>query len=223
MKQPMIAVAIFYALSINAHAAGPGVSASVGTTGIGAHISVPVADKISTRFGVNAFNYSYDGSTSNVNYDFKLKMRTVDALLDYYPFDSGFRLSGGAIYNGNEITATGKPQAGATYTLNGRTYTASDVGQLNGTVDFRRIAPYLGLGWGTPTTSAKTGFAFTADLGVMFQGRPETTLTNTGCQATTAFCQQLAADVAAEDVRLREEAKDFKFYPVVRVGVSYRF
>ena len=223
MKRNIVALAILGAFSISAQAADVGAAVSFGTTGIGAHLSVPVAEKINARFGVNAFDYSYDGSTSNVNYDFKLKMRTLDALLDYHPYSNGFRLSAGAIYNGNKITATGKPVGGATYTLNGRTYAAATVGQLNGDVDFRKVAPYLGLGWGNAAGNAKGGFAFAADLGVMFQGTPRTSLNNTGCQAATAICQQLATDVSAENLRLREEAKDFKAFPVVRVGVSYRF
>jgi hypothetical protein len=36
-------------------------------------------------------------------------------------------------------------------------------------------------------------------------------------------CSQLASDVAAENVKLGEEVKDFKLYPVIRMGVSYRF
>jgi hypothetical protein len=223
MKQNIIALAVIGLFSAGVQAADIGTSLSIGTTGIGAHLSVPVQDKLNVRFGVNAFDYSYDGSTSDVDYDFKLKMRTVDALLDYHLFGGAFRLSGGVVYNGNKITATGKPVSGTTYTINDRTYTASDVGQLNGNVDFRKLAPYLGMGWGTPIANTKGGFAFTADLGVMFQGSPRTSLNNTGCQADTVFCQQLASDVAAENVRLNEEAKDFKAYPVVRVGISYRF
>jgi hypothetical protein len=223
MKRNIAALALLGALSISAQSADLAASVSLGTTGLGAHLSVPVAEKLNARFGVNAFSYSYDGSTSTVNYDFKLKMRTVDALLDYHPYSGAFRLSAGAIYNGNKITATGLPNSGATYTLNGRTYAASDVGQLNGDVDFRKIAPYLGIGWGNPLANKKGGFAFTADLGVMLQGTPRTSLTNTGCQSGTVICQQIATDVAAENVRLSEEAKDFKTYPVARVGVSYRF
>ncbi len=44
-----------------------------------------------------------------------------------------------------------------------------------------------------------------------------------GCTAPALVCTQIASDVAAENAKLADEVKDFKLYPVVRVGVSYRF
>jgi hypothetical protein len=71
-----------------------GVSASVGTTGAGLHLSVPVAEKFNLRFGINGLSRSADGNTDDVDYDYKLKMSTVDALVDYFPMNGAFRISG---------------------------------------------------------------------------------------------------------------------------------
>lgn len=221
-KQFLVAAVVGFA-SLAAQAADVGVSAELGTTGIGAHISVPVQKQLNARFGVNAFNYSYDGSTSDVTYDFKLKLQTADALLDWHPMDNGFRVTAGAVYNGTKITGSGRPSATGTYTLNGRTYSIAQIGTLDGKVDFRKAAPYLGIGWGNAVKNDKGGFGFTADVGVLFQGSPRTSLTNSNCNATALVCTQLANDVAAENARLKDEVKDFKYLPVVRVGVSYRF
>lgn len=193
----------------------------LGTTGLGAHISVPLQPNLNARFGVNYLNYSYSSATTDVNYDFKLKLNTFDALLDYFPMDGGFRVSAGAVYNGNRIDAVGKPAATGTYTLNGTTYTAANAGTINGTIDFRKVSPYLGIGWGN--ANKDKGWGFTTDIGVLFQGTPNTSLTNSGCTATAAVCTQLASDVAAEQVKLADDVSSFKAYPVLRVGVSYRF
>ena len=78
-----------------------------------------------------------------------------------------FRLTGGVIYDRNRYNVNGQP-SGGTFTLNGNTYSASDVaasgrgGKPGGT-----SAPYLGIGWGNV---AGMGVNFYADLGVMFQG-----------------------------------------------------
>jgi hypothetical protein len=192
----------------------------LGTTGLGLHLTAPLAAKLNARVGLNYASYSYDGNTSDVEYDFKLKLATVDALLDYHPFDSGFRVSGGVVYNGNKIEANAKPKNG-TYTLNGRTYPSALVGKLDGNIDFRKAAPYLGIGWGNAVQAA--GWGFGMDLGVTFQGSPKTALTNSGCTAPALVCTQIASDVATENAKLADEVKDFKLYPVVRVGVSYRF
>ena len=192
----------------------------LGTTGLGLHLTTPLAAKLNGRIGVNIANTSYEGSTSDLDYDFKLKLKTVDALLDYHPFDSAFRLSGGVVYNGNKIDARAKP-SGGTYTINNVPYNAATVGDLSSKIDFRKAAPYLGIGWGNAVKDA--GWSFGTDLGIMFQGTPKTQLASNNCTALPILCSRLASDVAAENVKLGEEVKDFKFYPVIRVGISYRF
>jgi hypothetical protein len=192
----------------------------LGTTGLGLHLSTPLAAQLNARVGLNVANYSYDGNTSDMDYDFKLKLKTVDALLDYHPFDGTFRVTGGVVYNGNKIDARARPSGGS-YTVNGRSYDASLVGDLSGKIDFRKAAPYLGIGWGN--VLKEQGWSVGADLGIMFQGAPKTRLASNDCRAPALLCTQLATDVAAENLDLADDAKDFKFYPVLRVGVSYRF
>jgi hypothetical protein len=57
----------------------------------------------------------------------------------------------------------------------------------------------------------------------MFQGTPRSQLASNNCTAVALLCSRLANDVAAENLKLGEEVKDFKLYPVIRVGLSYRF
>lgn len=223
MKSKVL-VSILVAGLATAHAASAsdiGTSIDLGTTGLGLHVTMPVVSKLNARLGVNVAKYNYDGSTSDVDYDFKLKLATVDALLDYHPFDGAFRISGGAVYNGNKIDARSKPNAAGTYRINGNLYSAAAVGDLTGKIDFRKVSPYLGIGFGNAAKAAGWGFAM--DLGVTFQGSPKTNLASTGCTISTAVCGQLARDVAAESADLADKADDFKLYPVIRLGVSYRF
>jgi hypothetical protein len=222
MKLTKIVSILFVALAANsAFANDIAATVGLGTTGLGLHLSTPLMPKLNARVGVNYADYSYDGNTSDVQYDFKLKLASVDALLDYHPFDGAFRLSGGLVYNGNSIDANAKPNGNGTYTINGRTYSAAEVGGLSGKIDFRKTAPYLGIGWGNAVKAA--GWGFGMDLGVTFQGSPKTQLASNGCTASARDCAQLADDVAVENARLAEEVKEFKAYPVIRVGVSYRF
>src|SRR5262249_15368905 len=101
------------------------------------------------------------------------------------------------------------------------TYQASDVGTLDGNVDFKKFAPYAGIGYGRPVG---TGFSLTFDLGVIFQGAPEATLGVT-CGPTTpaATCTSLLNDVAAQQVTANGKLKKFRYYPVATVGVAYTF
>lgn len=223
MNKPSIGFAVLLTLSaIGAAHADTGITASVGTTGAGLHLSVPVAAAVNARVGVNGLSISRTGNTAEVDYDYKLKMATVDALLDYFPMGGAFRVSGGLAYNGNKIEVNGRPKNGATYTLNGHVYPAAAVGSLNGQVDFNKVAPYLGIGWGNAVAADK-GWGLSTDIGVLFQGSPNASLSNRGCTALAAVCTQIATDVAAEQRALKDDTDGFKAYPVLRVGVSYKF
>lgn len=214
--------ALLGALSVVASAqAGTAVAVDLGSTGVGAHVSVPIRSSLNLRFGVNYAKYSTTRDTDDANYDLDLKLKTVDALVDYFPGDSGFRVSGGAVYNGNRFDTHAKPTASAVYTLNNNTYPAATAGTIDGAIDFHKVAPYLGIGWGN--AAAAPGWGFVADLGVLFQGAPNSTLGNRSCTAASAICARLANDLVAENLKLKDEMKDFKFYPVLRVGVSYGF
>jgi hypothetical protein len=193
-----------------------------GSTGAGAHVVVPMETYLNGRFGINYFKHDFDKRSGLVNYDVKAKLQTFDVLFDWYVRDgSAFHLTGGVLYNGTKADAHAKGDSLGKFTLHGTTYTAADVGVLNGRIDFRKAAPYLGIGWGNAVRAA--GWSFGTDLGVMFQGTPKTQLASNNCTAVAIVCSQLASDVAAENVKLGEEVKDFKLYPVIRVGISYRF
>ena len=141
-------------------------------------------------------------------------------LFDWYPFASNFRLSLGAMYNGNKVTLDGKP-TGGTFTINGNTYSSTTVDSVNGEVDFNKAAPYFGVGYGRPIGK---GLSLIADLGVLFQGSPTSTLTaHCGPTATPATCAQIQSDVAAEQAKLNDDMQDYKYYPVVSIGIAYVF
>lgn len=199
-----------------------GVTASVSTIGFGLHASVPLKAAWNARFGVNALSHSTDESTRDVDYDFKLKLATVDALVDYFPMDGAFRVTGGIVYNANKFEASGRPKGNGTYTFNGNTYLASSVGSLNAEVTFKKVVPYLGIGWGNAIAADK-GWGFSGDAGMVFQGTPESALSNRGCTASAAVCTQIGTDLRAENRSLQAEMNDFKLMPVVRIGVSYKF
>jgi opacity protein-like surface antigen len=227
MKKTYLTLALLAGLSCAAanaanaaNAADIAVSATAGTTGLGLHASFPIQPKLNARVGFNYLNYDSTGNTTDADYNYKLKLRTFDVLADYFPMDNGFRMTGGLVYNGNKVDVDMKAKSGAQYVVNGTPYPAAQAGSINGTVDFKKIAPYLGIGWGNAVVNK--GWGFSADLGVMFQGNPQTNLTSSGCQATID-CAQLARNLAVEKNKLNDDVNSYKTYPVIRVGASYRF
>jgi hypothetical protein len=210
-------------LAAGSASAQVGVTADVGTTGVGFHVVVPMETYLNGRFGANYFKHDFDKTSNGVNYDVKGKLQTVDILFDWYLNEgSNFHLTGGLVYNGNKFNVHAKPNGAGVFTINGNTYTAADVGVLSGRLDYRKAAPYLGIGWGNALAQASR-WNVNTDLGVFYQGNPNVQLASIGCTTSMTVCTTLAKDVAVARQNLRDDSDSFKFYPVVRVSIGYRF
>lgn len=199
-----------------------GIYAKGGTMGIGGGIGVGVTDSLRLRAGYTALKVSKDISQTDIDYSGDLKLGGGEAMIDWHPFHGTFRVTGGLVFNRNEVTADGRPTDG-TYTINGNTYLAAEVGSLDGKVEFKSTAPYLGVGWGDVVD--KDGrFSFIADIGLLFQGSPDASLhANCGSAVPALECARLQSDLREEESELEDDADDYKIWPVVSVGVAYRF
>jgi len=213
-------LALALALLPAAAMADTSVGVRAGTLGFGVEVSYPLSQRFGLRLNADSYKYSKTFNQDDVDYDGKATLKTASLLADWYPFANNFRISVGPVYNGNKLGLTGTP-SGGTFTIDGVTYQASDVGTLNGQVDFKKYVPYAGIGYGRPIG---TGLSLTFDLGVVFQGTPQATLTATcGPTATPTICAQLQSDVAAQQASMNDAIKDFRYYPVVTLGLAYTF
>lgn len=195
------------------HAVGLGVTGKAGTLGIGVEVTKSLIPMVNVRGGINFFDHTLNRTEGGNDYDFDLKLKSFSILVDLHPIPGrGFRISGGVVFNDNHIDMLGL--ASGTYSIGNRTYTASDLGILTGTVDFEPIAPYLGIGWGN-ATSGRFGFAL--DVGLAFQGSPQVALSATGpVSSDPIFVQELNR----ENRELEDDVREFKYYPVVSVGLN---
>jgi hypothetical protein len=207
-------------VSTGSYAAG--IAGRVGTTGVGGDIGWELVPTLNARIGYSALNFKRNVDSGDVHYDGKVKLSNLSGLLDWSPLPGPFRVTGGVILNDNRYDVNGQPASNATFTLNGRTYQASDVGSLTGTVKSGRpAAPYLGVGYGN---IAGAGVNFFFDLGVMFQGSPKATL-NASCSSSLSAsqCSQLQSDTAEEARRLEDKLSRYKYYPVANIGITIGF
>ena len=211
-------VVVALAASASAHAVGLGLR--VGSTGLGVDLGIGLTNSLSARIGYAGFDGNRGFDEQDIHYDAKLKWSNASALLDWH-FLGGWRLTGGIVNANNRVDATGTP-TGGTFNINGVPYPASDIGTLQGSTRLGKSAtPYLGIGYGNLGTR---GFSFYMDLGVMFQGAPTVSLTGTcGASVPAPQCAQLQSDIAAEEQKINDDLKDFKYYPVFNVGLAYTF
>ena len=201
------------------------------TLGLGASAEMDLSEQLSARAMFSTFGLDYEETDSGNRYEGDLDLQSIGLVADWRPFSGGFRLTGGLFFNNNEVTATAQADD---LDIGGNQYD----GKLNMLLDFAPVAPYLGVGWssgyGTP------GLGFSVDAGLLFQQSPRISgsgsvdaggctfrisdsgaATVTGC--SDAFGDALKKDLESEHAELSDELDDFKWYPVLSFGVSYRF
>ncbi|MGB0893715.1 MAG: hypothetical protein ACPGUD_04850 [Parashewanella sp.] len=193
-----------------------------GATGAGIEYITNVSDQINIRLGVNGFNYDKEFEKNGINYDGRIELRSASLAFDYHPWNSGFRLSIGAYYNGNKVNANAKAINGE-FIFNGDVYKVEDVGSATGDIDFNEFAPYLSIGWASaPLQDA--GWAFTAEAGAFYHGKPEIQFNVTcGAKLSTAQCSRLIGDIRVEQDKLQQDINDYEWFPVVTIGLQYKF
>lgn len=187
------------------------VKAGLGSMGFGGEVAVQLHEKFNVRAGGNFFNFSYlyeTGSDDEFDLDTELSLGMFSALVDWHPYSSSFRLSGGLVYNGNKMNAGLLPKK--SYTIGGDTYSPDDLGTLDAEFTFNKLAPYLGLGFGNPFSGSK--FGLNADFGLIFQGSPKVTMAAEG----------LLKPSAEQAPILEENTSWFTIYPVFTLSFYYR-
>lgn len=193
------------------------IGAKVSTLGLGAELTTRIIPVINLRFGVNGFPLSFDQSTSDIDYDVDYDLFSVSAILDWHPFKGDFRISGGVLYNRNEIDIVSK--SASVYPIGDTRYTSDQVKQVNGNISFNEIAPYFGIGFGNAVEKEK-GWGFVFDAGIVFQGEPDIELTATG-PVTSDLHFRINLENEEEDID--DDIEGLKYYPVVSFGITYKF
>ena len=208
--------------SSNAHAiVGIGVTAKVGTTGIGADVSIPIVSNwINLRLGYNWLEFRPSIDEAGIDYKANVDLETVPLLVDLHPLHGNFRVTAGVFYNNSESSLSSTPTG--TFNIGGQTFPPGSGISLRSTVDWEdEFAPYIGIGWGNAVDDnfmdLPIAIGFSADLGVFYQGNPRVTLSQVG---GTPVAQ---AELDAEAAELADDLKDFKFFPVATVGIHIRF
>lgn len=198
-----------------------GIGLQAGTLGLGPDFNVGFNKHFGIDLGLNAYNYKHSMTQSGINYGFKIKLDTVHLLANWYPFGGVFHLTAGLVDNGNKITGDATPTSG-TFTINGDTYQASQVGTLNGQIKFPSIGYYLGVGWGLSYTP-RSPWGFNFGIGALYQGKPKVSLSNSGSNLSGAAYTKLQQDIAAQQAKTQSDVNGFRWWPVARIGVYYKF
>lgn len=212
---------------------GIGVKASL--LGGGVEGAVRLTQRTNVRAGFNMFSYSRGFNKDGVAYDGQLSFKTIEAHYDIYPFGGSFHVSPGVlVYAGTPITATALVPGGQSFSLGGTQYYSDTTSPVtgSGTLKFNRSAPMATFGWGNLISRKETKhFSVPVELGVAFQGSPKAALGLAGnvCDVPGGNCRSIASDptvqanVQSEQNKVNNSMSFFKVYPIISVGLGYKF
>jgi hypothetical protein len=214
--------------------AGFALGVKVGLLGIGVQAATPLSHRLNLSGGVNFFRYTDNLTSDGIPYDASLKFQSVEAAVDWFPFVHSFHISPGVLlYNGNEISATASVPGGTTFTLNSVTYMSSTTDPVtgSGSIQFNKSAPKVTVGFGNMIPRNNHHFSMPVELGFAYVGDPKVALNLSGtvCDPSGENCQTIAssttvqANIAAQQLKIENDAKPARFYPIFSLGLAYSF
>ena len=196
------------------------VSGSLGTTGGTVEGPVQVNDYLGFRGGYNYLSANVDETYDDIAYEGDFEMSTFGAFIDLRPFKNSFLLTGGAFLGDKTLDGIAKPLEPVE--IGDLVYTPDQIGTLDMTADIGDTSPFVGLGFDS-TFQGDGHWGFKLIAGAMFTESPSVTLTSTGGTLSDAEQEIFLQELEKERQNLEDDVEDFKVYPVLQAGLTYRF
>jgi len=216
---------LLFTFSVVSYAGNNSIGINASTLGIGPEVSHYFSKSISARIGFNYFSSTRSSNEGNIDYNLKAKLRNLTALIDWHPFKGKFRITAGVLYNKNKLEGNGKASGGTSFTIGNHTYNISEVAGVYGKIEYQDLNPYLGFGWDT-TAGKDRGLGVTFNLGAIYQGKSKVSLIPTaGSPEGKAIINGIPFknDLNSEINNVKHNADKLKIWPVVSLGLVYRF
>ncbi|MDH6266774.1 hypothetical protein M2360_002170 [Rhizobium sp. SG_E_25_P2] len=187
----------------------------VGTLGVGIGAEKRLNDDWGARFDVSGASFSFSYAANNADTDNRARLFSLGATADYYPYEEGLRLSGGFRLSGSYVKGSlsnlerhvGKGQNKTTVIIRDPLTTYK--------ITQNPVQPYLGLGY---SLKIQERLSVTFDLGALYGGQPDlNVVSHADLYGFTE--QQIEKEIRKQQERLNA----YQVYPVVQIGLTYRF
>ena len=156
-----------------------------------------------------------NGVEEGINYNGTAKIQRAGVFADWFPGAGRFRLTGGLTSNQMRLDLRAQGN-GSSIDIGGTSYPTSTSDRLDVRVEFPKVTPYLGLGYGHKL--GQTGLGFLFDVGAQI-GRAKVTATTQGPNLSLVS----PSDLDKELQEIREGAGKVRAFPQLSLGVSYQF
>ncbi|MBG6236154.1 hypothetical protein IWX76_002735 [Pedobacter sp. CAN_A7] len=194
-------------------------SAHLSTQGPGLEVKYVPQPGFNLRAGASmlplAFNTSYTVQSRPADAAVEVDVANAHFLVDWHPFiksdsfSSKILLSTGVAYfwksRGDAVVIYD-----GTFEFNDVEIPANEVGELYGSIQWNKFAPYVGLGFENPRPKKRVNVGFA--IGTYYMGEPTVEVTGT----------KYLTDTESDEQELRENVSPYQFLPVVQVNLNFR-
>jgi hypothetical protein len=178
--------------------------------------SQPLNAKFSLRGDVASLGQqTRNGAEEGISYNGTAKIQRAGLFADWFPGAGRLRLTGGLTANQMRLDLRAQGN-GSPLDIGGTQYPTSTSDRMDVRVEFPKVTPYLGIGYGHKL--GEPGFGFLFDLGAQI-GRAKVTATTQGPNLS----QVSQSDLDKELQEIREGAGKVRAFPQLSLGVSYQF
>lgn len=185
----------------------PEVIVGVGLSTLGANLEA--AYRINPTYQVRGVvmggvDVDYDETDEDGDFNGNVTLGGVALLGDFYPLQTGWRISGGVLFSSSELSATG------TTDVEGATGVEAEIAARFAS----DVAPMITTGY---DVGLAEGWSLSTEAGLIFTGGIDVTYT----ADDPALQDELDNDPDLQDAA--DEASDLSVYPYASVTVSFRF
>jgi hypothetical protein len=201
-----------------------------GTLGAGMEFATPLAGRINLRSGFNFFAFNNPFSIDGVNYTARLHLQSSQTTLDW--FIGRFHISPGFLYVKNSMSAPAFVGPGQTFVLGTQAFLNSVDDPVSGSSSViypRTFAPMLLLGYGNLLPRGGEHLSLPIEVGVAYTGAPQISVALNGTACVTNGCVNFSQNADAQKFLkqeiqiLNEDLKHYPVFPIVSLGLAYRF
>ncbi|MFT6530646.1 MAG: hypothetical protein ACJASC_000165 [Limimaricola cinnabarinus] len=194
------------AQDIDGAAVGFGIS-TLGGYASASYEAMPTLRARGLLTGIPGQSFSEEGD--DVDYDIDLSVGGIAALADYYPNQTGLRLSGGLFFSNTDIVGAARATGAETIEVGDNEYSNASI-ETELTFE-NNVAPMLAVGY---EKRFGRGWAFDAEIGAIVVG---------GINVDVDGENVPMRDLEIEAQQLEDNLSAVKAYPWLALGVSYRF
>jgi hypothetical protein len=226
-----------------------GIGANISPLGIGLNGTTPLSDYFDARLMGNFLAFtSPQFDVEGFRGTAQVHLASMAASLDWYPFNSVWRLSPGIMfYNGNQLSVSALVEPGTSFKIDGQTFYSASANAATGATPVtgsgilglhsNPVAFTAAAGFGRFVPHSNRRWSFPAEFGVVFMGAPTANVTPSGwvcLDAAQTQCsnignpanpvaQQFQSALQAQLTKWRRDLGKVDIYPMFSYSVVFSF